>query len=174
MDLPPCGHVAVVGPSRMCQHLLGLEGEHHVRLLTGRGLDYGLCCRRATVRRWAGARGSSPSARAHTSADQTRRSGIPHAAEPDRLIRAHHPGLPERGGMRRVRQTVQPGPLSLQPLRWHRAGLPVHPPVHHITELPAGLRELSEARSALAIFTVDSDPSLASGVIRDAGMHRHP
>jgi hypothetical protein len=28
----------------MCRHLLGSEGEDHVRLLTGRGLDFDLCC----------------------------------------------------------------------------------------------------------------------------------
>jgi hypothetical protein len=28
----------------MCRHLPGSEGEDHVRLLTGRGLDYDLCC----------------------------------------------------------------------------------------------------------------------------------
>lgn len=28
----------------MCRHLLGTEGEDHVRLLTGRGLEYDLCC----------------------------------------------------------------------------------------------------------------------------------
>ena len=44
VDLLPCGHVAVAGPSRMCRHLLGSEGEDHVRLLTGRGLGYDLCC----------------------------------------------------------------------------------------------------------------------------------
>lgn len=44
VDLLPCGHVAAVGPSRMCRHLLGTEGEDHVRLLTGHGLDCDLCC----------------------------------------------------------------------------------------------------------------------------------
>ena len=29
----------------MCRHLVGSEGEDHVRLLTGHGLDYDLCCR---------------------------------------------------------------------------------------------------------------------------------
>jgi hypothetical protein len=44
MDVLPCGHVAVAGLSRMCRHLLGSEGGNHVRLLTGRGLDFDLCC----------------------------------------------------------------------------------------------------------------------------------
>jgi hypothetical protein len=44
VDLLPCGHVAVVGASRMCPHLLGTEGEDHVRMLTGRALEYDLCC----------------------------------------------------------------------------------------------------------------------------------
>ena len=44
MDLLPCGHVAVAGPSRMCRHLIGSGGEDHVRLLTGRALEYDLCC----------------------------------------------------------------------------------------------------------------------------------
>ena len=29
----------------MCRHLVGSESEDHVRLLTGHGLDYDLCCR---------------------------------------------------------------------------------------------------------------------------------
>jgi hypothetical protein len=44
MDVLPCGHVAVAGTSRMCRHLLGSEGEEHVRLLTGRGLEFDVCC----------------------------------------------------------------------------------------------------------------------------------
>jgi hypothetical protein len=44
MDLLPCGHVAVAGTSRMCRHLLGSEGAEHVRLLTGRKLEFDLCC----------------------------------------------------------------------------------------------------------------------------------
>ena len=32
MDLLACGHAAVAGPSRMCRHLLGSEGEDHVDL----------------------------------------------------------------------------------------------------------------------------------------------
>jgi hypothetical protein len=44
MDLLPCGHVAFAGTSRMCRHLLGSEGDEHVRLLTGQGLEFDLCC----------------------------------------------------------------------------------------------------------------------------------
>jgi hypothetical protein len=45
VDLLPCGHVAVAGMSRMCRHLFGSEeGGEHVRLLTGRGLEFDLCC----------------------------------------------------------------------------------------------------------------------------------
>lgn len=44
MDLLPCGHVAIAGTNRMCRHLLGTEGDGHVRLLTGRGLEFDLCC----------------------------------------------------------------------------------------------------------------------------------
>lgn len=44
MDLLPCGHVAVAGTSSMCRHLFGSEWEVHVRLLTGRGVEFDLCC----------------------------------------------------------------------------------------------------------------------------------
>lgn len=44
MDLLPCGHVAIAGASRMCRHLLGSDGDEHVRLLTGRGLEFDLFC----------------------------------------------------------------------------------------------------------------------------------
>jgi hypothetical protein len=44
VDVLPCGHAALVGPSRLCRHLLGSEGGAHVRLLTGHGLDVDLCC----------------------------------------------------------------------------------------------------------------------------------
>lgn len=44
MDLLPCGHVAVAGTSRMCRHLLESEETEHVRLLTGRGMEFDLCC----------------------------------------------------------------------------------------------------------------------------------
>jgi len=44
MDLLPSGHVAVAGASLMCRHLLGWEKNEHARLLTGRGLDFDLCC----------------------------------------------------------------------------------------------------------------------------------
>ncbi len=122
----------------------------------------------------------------HLSAHQARRGGIPHAAEPDRLIGVHHPGLPERGGMRRVRQLVQPSPLGLQPPRRHRARLPVHAPVHHLTELPAGLRQPREAGIPLPQVRLGGHqvrlgdlhrrlrPALRFRVIRHAGMHRHP
>ena len=44
MDVLPCGHAALVGPSRLCAHLLGSEGGAHVKLLTGHGLEVDLCC----------------------------------------------------------------------------------------------------------------------------------
>jgi hypothetical protein len=44
VDVLPCGHVAVAGTSRMCRHLFGSAGEEHVGLLTGRGLDFDVCC----------------------------------------------------------------------------------------------------------------------------------
>jgi hypothetical protein len=44
MDLLPCGHVAVTGASRMCRHLLGSEGNEHLRLLSGHGLEFDLYC----------------------------------------------------------------------------------------------------------------------------------
>ncbi|GAA4562651.1 hypothetical protein GCM10023176_04800 [Micromonospora coerulea] len=45
MDLLPCGHAALAGSSRMCAHLIGTDGEDHVRILTGRELQSDLCCR---------------------------------------------------------------------------------------------------------------------------------
>ncbi|HCT75313.1 MAG TPA: hypothetical protein DGT23_01705 [Micromonosporaceae bacterium] len=45
MELLACGHVALPGPSRMCEHLLGTESSEHIRLLTGHGVEYNLCCR---------------------------------------------------------------------------------------------------------------------------------
>jgi len=44
VDLLPCGHVAYASTSRLCPHLIGGDGEEHVRLLTGRGIDSDLCC----------------------------------------------------------------------------------------------------------------------------------
>ncbi|MFC5750484.1 hypothetical protein [Actinomadura rugatobispora] len=46
MDVLPCGHVAYASTSRMCRHLLGPDGDEvdHVRLLTGRGLEYDMAC----------------------------------------------------------------------------------------------------------------------------------
>ncbi|WP_191839307.1 hypothetical protein [Catellatospora chokoriensis] len=54
MDLLPCGPVAPAGPGRMCRHLLGDDASAaRVRLLTGRGLEFDMCCpasrRRATT-----------------------------------------------------------------------------------------------------------------------------
>ncbi|MGH3242542.1 MAG: hypothetical protein ACRDNL_19350 [Spirillospora sp.] len=46
MDLLPCGHVAHVGTSRLCRHLLDPEAQDDaaVWLLTGTGLDHDVCC----------------------------------------------------------------------------------------------------------------------------------
>ena len=44
VDVLPCGHIALAGTSRMCSHLIGSDGEEHVGLLTGRGLDFDVCC----------------------------------------------------------------------------------------------------------------------------------
>ena len=44
MEVLPCGHAALAGPSKLCQHLLGSEGANHVRLLTGAGVEYDICC----------------------------------------------------------------------------------------------------------------------------------
>ena len=44
MEVLPCGHAALAGPSRLCQHLLGSEGADHIRLLTGEGMQYDACC----------------------------------------------------------------------------------------------------------------------------------
>jgi len=45
MELLPCGHVALEGTSRVCRHLLDDESGQQVRLLTGEGLRYDICCR---------------------------------------------------------------------------------------------------------------------------------
>jgi hypothetical protein len=34
----------VAGASRMCPHLIGADDPEHVRLLTGKGLTYDICC----------------------------------------------------------------------------------------------------------------------------------
>jgi hypothetical protein len=47
--------------------------------------------------------------------------------------------------MRLVRQPVQHLPLSSQPVRRDRGGLPVHPPVDPGAELAVGLFQLREA-----------------------------
>jgi hypothetical protein len=44
MELLPCGHVARPGTSRLCPHLIVAADADQVRLLTGRGLAYDLCC----------------------------------------------------------------------------------------------------------------------------------
>ncbi|GAA1591898.1 hypothetical protein GCM10009678_87700 [Actinomadura kijaniata] len=46
MKVHPCGHVARLGPKLMCRHLMGEDGLSHdyVHLLTGRGMEYHLCC----------------------------------------------------------------------------------------------------------------------------------
>jgi hypothetical protein len=56
VDLLACGHAASAGSSRMCTHLIGTEGEEHVRLLTGHGLDSDLCCRACDQAAQAGER----------------------------------------------------------------------------------------------------------------------
>ncbi|WP_395105999.1 WD40 repeat domain-containing protein [Actinomadura sp. SCN-SB] len=49
MDVLPCGHVARASRVRLCRHLLGPDGPpddiEYVRVLTGRGIEYDLCCR---------------------------------------------------------------------------------------------------------------------------------
>lgn len=48
MDVLPCGHVAYASTRRVCRHLLGPDGPdddvEYVRVLTGHGMDYDLCC----------------------------------------------------------------------------------------------------------------------------------
>ncbi|MFI7545267.1 hypothetical protein [Actinoplanes sp. NPDC049599] len=46
METLACGHVAFAAPSRMCPHLVRpvREGVEHVRLLTGRRLEFDLAC----------------------------------------------------------------------------------------------------------------------------------
>ncbi|GLZ03602.1 hypothetical protein Acsp03_10690 [Actinomadura sp. NBRC 104412] len=48
MDVLPCGHVARASRMRLCRHLLGPDGPpedmEYVRILTGRGMEYHLCC----------------------------------------------------------------------------------------------------------------------------------
>src|SRR4029453_10515928 len=52
----PCGHVARLGPRLMCRHLMGEDGLRHdyVHLLTGRGMEYHLCCEDCDKSREAG------------------------------------------------------------------------------------------------------------------------
>lgn len=47
MKVLACGHVAHAGAARMCRHLAGLADDGdpaHVRVLTGRGIEFDLCC----------------------------------------------------------------------------------------------------------------------------------
>lgn len=46
METLDCGHVAAVGASRMCRHLVdpANDSPRHARLLRGHGLDHDLCC----------------------------------------------------------------------------------------------------------------------------------
>jgi hypothetical protein len=48
MDVLTCGHVAYASRSRVCRHLLGPDGPaddvEYVRILTGRGMEYDMCC----------------------------------------------------------------------------------------------------------------------------------
>src|SRR5262245_40410842 len=42
----PCGHIAYAGSSRMCAHLVDPAARtvDYVRLLTGHGMRYDMCC----------------------------------------------------------------------------------------------------------------------------------
>ncbi len=92
------------------------------------------------------------------------------------MLGRHRPGHPERDRVRDRRDRVQPGPFLGQHLHRGPAGDPVHPGVDLLTERLAGRLQLGErartagsrfvsvgTRSALAIFTVDSDPPLDAG-----------
>lgn len=44
VELLPCGHLAAAGDRLVCRHLTRDVEIEHVRLFTGRGVDYNLCC----------------------------------------------------------------------------------------------------------------------------------
>ena len=69
---------------------------------------------------------------------------LPTLKRDHRSVARHHPGHPERDGVRDRRDRVQPGPFLLEHLGRGPAGDPMHPGVDLLTERLAGGLQLRE------------------------------